>query len=105
MGVATPQPSRIDAPDTNTLTQGRPSPMPMTHIAYSPISTKCINYPLFSTKIYKFLPTFVHFAFWLNLRLFASPYYDHDAFTHLVLHVLDVPAITYLVICMPESRI
>ena len=30
-------------------------------------------------------------CFWLNLIFFTSPYFDHDAFMHHALHVLDIP--------------
>jgi len=47
-----------------------------------PISIKFTNVPL--------LPQ--NFVFWLNLLIFASPYFDHDVFMHQALHVLNVPA-------------
>jgi len=28
---------------------------------------------------------------WVNLRVFSSPYFDHDAFMHHALHLLDAP--------------
>src|SRR6218665_205931 len=65
----------------------------MMHIAYSSfISAKFINSPYFR-KIYKFPLYFVQFTFCLlNLHFFASPYFDHDTFTHHALHLLDAPA-------------
>jgi len=48
----------------------------MMHIANSP----------YFHKIDKFPPIFVKFSFLLNLRVFASSYFDHDAFMHHALH-------------------
>ena len=74
--------------------QGHTSPLkPKMHIEYfpylekiyksqPPISTKCINFPIFLFILRGFLP---------NLRFFASLYFDHDAFLHNALHVLDAP--------------
>ena len=62
----------------------RPSPRPksMMHIAYS-------HAPYFH-KTYKFTLLFPqNLRFLLNFRVFASPYFDHDAFMHHALHVLD----------------
>jgi len=42
-----------------------------------PISQKFLNSPYFHEIE----------VFWFNLRIFASPYFDHDAF--YALHVLD----------------
>src|SRR6218665_3308401 len=52
-------------------------PKQMVHISY---------YPYFQ-KIYKCTPIFVQFASFFLIYVFASPYFDHDAFTHLALHV------------------
>jgi len=64
--------------------QGRPSPVieSIMHIAYfSPISTKFIHFPYFC-KIYFFCLIYVS----------CSPYFDHEAFMHHALQVLDAPA-------------
>ena len=55
--------------------------------------------PLYFQKIHKFLPYFIKFSkfllfsfnlrFLLNLRVFVSPYFSHDAFLHHALHMLD----------------
>jgi len=31
----------------------------------------------------------------VNLRFFDSPYFDHEAFMHQALHVLDAPGFAY----------
>jgi len=42
---------------------------------------------------FTFPPTFIQFTcFWSNLRVFSSPYFDHDAFMHYALQVLDAHA-------------
>jgi len=70
-----------------------PPPKSMMHILYLPlfpISKKILNFPPISKKFLNFPPIFVQFTFfWLNLRLFASPYFDHDAFMCHALHALD----------------
>ena len=54
-----------------------------------PISTKFKNFSYFR-RIYTFPHSFVQYIrLWLNLRFFASPYFDHDAFMHYDLHALD----------------
>jgi len=58
----------------------RPSPKPMMHIAYPP----------YFHKIYKCPAIFAKFTFsLLNLRFFFFPYFDLDAF----MHVLDIPGL------------
>jgi len=37
----------------------------------------------------------------LNLRFFASHYFDHDAFMHLALHILDAPACRSVILGKP----
>src|SRR6218665_1137516 len=54
----------------------RPSLKPIMRIAYSP------NF----SQIYKFPPLFSVF-----LTFLASSYFDHDAFMHHALHILDAP--------------
>src|SRR6218665_3358965 len=70
---------------TVSLGRGIHPSNPMMRIVYSP----------YFQKIYKFSPIsakFIHFPlFPQNLRYFASPHFDHDAFMHHVLHVLDAP--------------
>jgi len=40
----------------------------------------------------KFPPYFETFSWFLILSvLFVSPYFDHDAFMHYTMHVLDAP--------------
>jgi len=52
------------------------------HIAYSP----------YFCKIYKFPRIFIRLTFFgLIYPFFTSPYFDHDAFTHHAIHVLDAP--------------
>jgi len=41
--------------------------------------------------MYKFPLFSFNLGFLLNLRFFLSPYFDHDAFMHHALHVLDAP--------------
>src|SRR6218665_891831 len=65
----------------------RPSLKSMMHEAYSisakfPYFRKISKFPLFSFKLCSF--GFINF--------FASPNFDHDAFMHHALHVLDAPA-------------
>src|SRR6218665_97680 len=57
---------------TIPINRGVHPPKPMMHIGYSHISTKCIN-SIISAK----------FTF------FASSYFDHDAFMHHALHLMD----------------
>ena len=73
--------------------QRRASPTkPTMHLAYSPYFDKIVNLPI-SANFFNFLHIFVQFtSFGLNLRFFGFPYFDHDAFTHHTLHVLDAPA-------------
>ena len=66
----------------------------MMHIAYYPYLRKINNLPTYFSKICKLSPTLVQCTFFglgSNLR-FCFPYFDHDAFTHHVLRVLDAPA-------------
>ena len=53
---------------------------PMMHIEFPHISAKCINFLLFSLNV-----------FFPNL-CFCFPYFDHDAFMHHALEVIDAPA-------------
>jgi len=60
-------------------------PKSMTHILYiPPIYTKFINSPIFDK-----------FRIFVEFTYFASPYFDHDAFIHHALHVLNVPDLSY----------
>jgi len=34
-----------------------------------------------------------------NLHFFASPYFDHDAFMHPALHILDAPVLSITIHC------
>ena len=69
-------------------------PLPQ-NLKISPsISAKFINFPIHFHKIYKF-PLFSfnsHLLF--TLGFFASTYFDHDAFMHHALHILDAPGWT-----------
>jgi len=60
--------------------QGRPFPKSMMHMHIPPISKKIIN----------FTSLFVQFTF-LCLIYIPSlpPYFDHDAFTHHAIYILD----------------
>ena len=70
------------------------------------IHSNFLTFPIFSQNVYistyfgknsTFPPNFAklkHFPlFSLNLRFFASPDFDHDAFMHHALHVLDTPGL------------
>src|SRR6218665_625307 len=54
----------------------------MMHIAYSP----------YFRKMYKFPPILFKFPYFYLIYFFSSPYFDHDAFMHHALHVLDAHA-------------
>src|SRR6218665_2085705 len=49
---------------------------------FSPINAKFVHVPIFPQNL----------RFLLNLRVVASPYFDHDAFMHNSLLVLNTPA-------------
>src|SRR6218665_1321356 len=59
----------------------------MMHISYSPCFPKKIINPLFLQNLY--IPYFWKIYVFGLIYVFASPYFDHDAFMHLALHVLD----------------
>src|SRR6218665_497206 len=69
------------------------------NISDPPIFTKALYFPLFR-KIYYFPPIFPTFSLISsNLHVFcmlyvilSSPYFDHDAFMHQTMHILDAPA-------------
>src|SRR6218665_3040893 len=62
----------------------------MMHIAFPPIPKKIII-PLYFSKFINFPRIFVQLKFiLLNLRYFASPYFDRDAFMYHALHVFYV---------------
>jgi len=52
------------------------------NVTFPPIFAKFVHIP------------YVHsiYAFWVHLRFFLPPYFDHDTFMHHALHVLDAPA-------------
>jgi len=60
-------------------------PKPIMHIAYSSYFHKICKIPPITAKFINFPMIFIQFTF------FASPYFDHDAFTHHALHVMDAP--------------
>src|SRR6218665_435114 len=64
-------------------------PKPMMHMP--PISNNIYNPPTFAKMFNLSLFSFNLLLFSLNLHFFISPYFDHDAFTHYALHVLDIP--------------
>ena len=72
-------------------TQERLSPKPMMHIiiAYSPYFHKIYKFSPNFRKIYKF-PLFS-----FSLSFFSSPNFDHDAFMHHALHILDASGATW----------
>src|SRR6218665_3847571 len=76
--------------DDNLLCiQGAIPPKPIMHIVYSPYFHKIYKSPPHFRSIYVLL---------LNLCFFGFPYFDHDAFTHHALHVLNA-------LCASESRL
>ena len=63
-------------------------PKPMMHIAYSLCFHEVYEFPL-CPQNFKISPIFVQFMFFFLIYIFVlPPYFDHDAFTHLALHVL-----------------
>jgi len=55
---------------------------------FPPISEKM----LFSPYFFKFPSDFAKFTcFYIHSAFFVSPYFDHDAFMHHTMHVLDAP--------------
>ena len=73
--------------------QSRPSPKLMMHIAYYHYFTKIINTQLFRI-IYKFPNFRSTYVFFGLISVFASIYFDHDAFMHHALHVLDATGLS-----------
>jgi len=60
-------------------------------IAYSPLFPQIFYIFTLFPQNYEFTPISAKLPVFLNLRFFASPYFDLDAFMHHVLHVLDAP--------------
>src|SRR6218665_941321 len=80
---------------------------PMMHTAFSPNFDKIYKCPPICAKFIHFAPISVKFTFsWFNLRLIGFlPYFDHNAFMHHALHVLDAPFSLYLkIISSLEER-
>src|SRR6218665_2920037 len=97
------------------ILQGRPSPKPMMHFPYFAVPPSSENFrvwenfPLFSqngtfppvSENLVFSPAFQNFPLIsFNLPVlnvlyvfFVSPYFDHDAFMHHTVHVLDASGI------------
>src|SRR6218665_1771993 len=58
------------------------------------ISSKVIHLSTYFRKIYQFNPISTKFTFFGLIYVFLlPPYFDHDAFMHHALHVLDAPAL------------
>jgi len=76
---------------TQCWTRGVHPPKSMMHIAYSPYFNKIYKFPpLFPLKMFQFFPYLSSiYVFFLNLPFLLAPYFDHDAFMHHALHVLD----------------
>src|SRR6218665_3066713 len=66
-------------------------PKRMMHIAYSPHFHKIYKFLLYFHKIYTFPPISTKFTFLGLIYVFCFPYFDHDAFMHHTLHILDAP--------------
>ena len=65
-------------------------PKPMMHIAYSPYFYNIYKFHPYFRKMYTFPPISAKFMFFcLVYVFFIPPYFDHDAFMHHALHVLD----------------
>jgi len=68
------------------------SPKPMMHVAYSPYFHKIYKFPYISVKFINFFLFSYNLLFCFIHVFFAPPYFDHDAFTHHALHILDASA-------------
>ena len=64
----------------------------MVHIELFPLFQQTLNASPYFREIYRSSPIFVHFTCFALFTFSVSPYFDHDAFMHHVLHLLDVPA-------------
>jgi len=64
--------------------------MPMMRIAFTTYFHQISTFHPFPLNLY-ISPYFQKITFFPNLRFLLPPYFDHDAFMHHALYILDAP--------------